>query len=408
MKKGHQRSRQLVAAASLLAFFVLLEALSFGMGFYLHRRGKIYWSHVTETYADYAARLDPLLGWPSPAAIGSGDLDASGSRITPAFPDPSRQSARVSIYGDSFAWSDEVDSVHAWGNVLSGMLKCRVANFGMVGYGTDQAYLRFKTNLQDQAQVVILVFSSDNIRRNVNRVRNFIIPSFQLGTKPRFIVGAGGQQEMIPLPKLTAAEYDAFIKDPLPELPYEFFLPGGATGVQALRFPYTWALLKSAPALFSLWRQGTPQYFNFFKRDHPSGALAVTLALMKAFRQEAAARGKSSLIVLVPIPPDLLYFQKHGRWVFQEMMDDLSREEIKYLNLGPGILTYLGSRDPCELFRDCKGHFTEEGYELMAKLVYNYLSEITGGHPGGGGGEGIVTRPEAAPLPGATWTHYGK
>jgi hypothetical protein len=401
---SHQRPRHLLVAATFLIFCVILEALSFGVGILLHRRGKIYWPHVTESYATYAARLDPLLGWPSPAAVGSGELDASGSRITPAYPDPGKQPARVSIYGDSFAWSDEVDPIHAWGNVLSGMLKGRVANFGMVGYGTDQAYLRFKTNLQDQASVVILVFSSDNIRRNVNRVRNFIIPGAQLGTKPRFIVGAAGQMEMIPLPEFNAGDYEAFIKDPSPSLPHEFFLPGGPTGLQALRFPYTLALLKSAPMLFSLWREGTPQYFDFFKRDHPSGALTVTLAIMEAFQREAANRGKLCLMVLLPIPPDMLYFQESGKWVFQEMMSQLDRKKINYLNLGPGILTYLGSRHPCELFRDCKGHFTAEGYELMAKLVYNSLSEITGGRLGG------ASLP--APTPGrfsaTTWAHYGK
>lgn len=402
---GQQPRRRLLVAAAILIFLVFLEALSFGVGILVHRRGKIYWPHITESYATYAARLDPLLGWPSPAALGSGELDASGSRMTPAYPDPGRQPTRVSIYGDSFAWSDEVDCVHAWGNVLSGMLKCRVANFGMVGYGTDQAYLRFKKNSHDQAKVVILVFSSDNIRRNVNRVRNFIIPGSQLGTKPRFLLGAEGQLEMIPLPEFNNAGYDAFIRDPSPALPHEFFLPGGPTGIQALRFPYTLALLKSAPMLFSLWRSGTPQYFDFFKRDHPSGALGVTLAIMEAFHQQAAARGKIPLIVLLPIPPDMAYFQKSGKWLFEEMMSDLRRMKINYLNLGPGILTYLGSRHPCELFRDCKGHFTEEGYELMAKLVYNHLSEITGGHLGGGR---TAARPEAAPLPGATWTLYGK
>lgn len=375
---GEQRPRLLLTAVSILLVLVVLEGLSFGVGIFLHQRGKIYWPHVTESYATYSARLDPLLGWPSPGAVGSGELDETGSRVTPAYPDPESQPTEVSIYGDSFAWSDEVDRVHAWGNVLSGILHCRVANFGMNGYGTDQAYLRFKTNLKDQAKVVLLVFSSDNIRRSVNRVRNFIIPGPQLGTKPRFILGADGQLELIPLPKFTGAEYNAFIRNPAPDLADEFFLPGGPSGVQALRFPYTLSLLKSMPFLFSLWRLGTPQYYEFFRRDHPSHALAVTEAIMKAFRAETAARGKYPLIVLVPIYPDLVYFKKHGGWVYQPVMDDLSRDKITYLNLGPGILAYLGSRDPGEIFNHRYGHCTEEGYKLIAQLIYNKMAELLG------------------------------
>ncbi|MFZ5452666.1 MAG: hypothetical protein ACOZF2_12495 [Thermodesulfobacteriota bacterium] len=370
--------RRLLVAISLLLFLIFLETLSFGVGVFLSRYGKIYRPHVTESYATYAARLNPLLGWPSTAAIGSVNLDSTGSRINPAYPDPASHPNCVSIYGDSFAWSDEVDAVHAWGNVLSKLLKCRVANFGIGGYGTDQAYLRFKTNRRDPARIVIMVFSSDNIRRHVNRVRNFIIPGPQLGTKPRFLLDAAGQLQLIPLPKFNLADYDAFIKAPSPYLSHEFFLPGGPSGIQALRFPYTLALLKSAPLLFSRWRQGTPQYFDFFKRNHPSGALDLTLAIMQAFHREAAARGKVSLIVLVPTFYDQLYFQKHGRWVYQEMLDYLGREKINYLNLGPGILAYLGSRYPGDIFQGPGGHFTEEGYKLMAQLVYDKMSALLG------------------------------
>ena len=89
----------------------------------------------------YLQRRDPKLGWPLPAHIGAKDFDASGARPSPTFPKPGREC--VALYGNSFTYGEEVGDADAWGNVLSGMLGCRVANYGVGAYGTDQALLRF-------------------------------------------------------------------------------------------------------------------------------------------------------------------------------------------------------------------------------------------------------------------------
>jgi len=65
------------------------------------------------------------------------------------------------LYGDSFTEGSGVDPEHAWSNVLSQLLHCRVANFGVSGYGTDQAYMRFLNNQRDPARVVVLGFLSE-------------------------------------------------------------------------------------------------------------------------------------------------------------------------------------------------------------------------------------------------------
>ena len=91
------------------------------------------------------------MGW-----VPRADVDETGSRIIPAYPDPNRFPACVSLYGDSVTWAAEVDNEHAWSNVLSLLLGCRVANYGGGGYGADQAYLRFKLNSRDKSKVVII------------------------------------------------------------------------------------------------------------------------------------------------------------------------------------------------------------------------------------------------------------
>ncbi|MFZ2088324.1 MAG: SGNH/GDSL hydrolase family protein, partial [Desulfobaccales bacterium] len=128
---------------------------------------------TNESHRVYLGRSHPRLGWtPAPEKV-----DALGSRPIPAFHDPLTTRACVSLYGDSFTEGAGVDNEHAWSNVLSVLLDCRVANFGVSGYGTDQAYLSFAGNRTDAAKVVILGFLSENVMRNVNQLRNLISQS---------------------------------------------------------------------------------------------------------------------------------------------------------------------------------------------------------------------------------------
>lgn len=135
---------------------------------YLVKKGIIYKPPLNDNYKNYYLNRDPLLGWPYLDSIVKQERDSSGSRIIPSYPDPSDQ-ACVSLYGDSFTWGHQVVNEFAWSNILSKLLNCRVSNFGVNGYGTDQAYLRFKHNDVDKAKIVILGYLSENIVRNVTQ-----------------------------------------------------------------------------------------------------------------------------------------------------------------------------------------------------------------------------------------------
>ena len=106
-----------------------------------------------EEYEHYLSVRDGVLGWPSPLTTIE-NLDSSGARVSPAFPAPGSEC--VSLYGDSFTFGSEVNDEQAWGNVLARNLGCRVANFGVGGYGTDQAVMRFTENTKDSSSIAVL------------------------------------------------------------------------------------------------------------------------------------------------------------------------------------------------------------------------------------------------------------
>lgn len=327
---------------------------------------------------DYMSIRHPLLGWPSTGEYGGTLFDSTGSRIVPAFPAPGK--ACVSLYGDSFTWGAEVDHVFAWSNVLSQLLDCRVANYGVSGYGIDQAYLRFRNNL-DEAPVVILTIFAENIQRHVNqlamlRTGNREVRSF----KPRFIIGNGGALEAVPLPTFSRDEYQAVIADPGRFLDHEYFLPDTPGGPSVLAFPYTAFIIKSlGDERVRAKLSGLPSFAGFYSPLHPSGAVHVTAGIVEHFIIEAAEKNKRALVFMLPTGSDLKYHERRKSWTFQPLIDLLDERGITIRNLGEDLLERVDPQDHCKLKTKpsiCQGHYNEEGNSLLAQIVYQHLARL--------------------------------
>jgi len=353
-----------------------LEGISYFGERYLASRGVIYRPANFDKNADsHRLKPDPRLGWPSPELFGEGEYDHSGSRLIPAFPNPD-QKACVSTYGDSYTWGHEVGSEAAWSNVLSQLLNCRVANFGVGGYGTDQAYLRFKYNNRDNAKIVILGYFSENLVRNVTQFLRFLYATDVYALKPRFVL-ENGSLKLIPLPQLSPDDYRAMTQDPGKFLLHDYLLPGGRAVPSQAGFPYTLSLLRA----FGNYRvqavlQGKSFWTDFYRAGHPSHALEITTLIMKSFYRDAQLSGKIPIIIVAfPWVLDLRDHQKNHTWVFQPLIDNLHASGIDVLNIADGLADYLGSRNPCELFTTCdRGHYTAQGNAVVAKLIAEYLS----------------------------------
>jgi hypothetical protein len=364
------------------ALAILIEGGAYLTATSLQKKGIFYAPHVTETYQVFQARFNPLLGWPSEKNYGSGDYDRSGSRVVPAFPDPDRFRACVSLYGDSFTWGEEVDNEHAWGNVLSKLLACRVANYGVGGYGTDQAYLRFHYNVRDHAKITLLVHLSENITRNVGQFRNLAVPVPQFLLKPRFILDGQGQLELVPMPVLSEKDYVEVNRNPEKYFKHDFFVPGGLSGNQKMSLSYSFAILRAFKR-FHIRNKftGEPNYANYYRADHPAHGLQVTAAIIQRFYREALSRGQEPIVAILPTGYDLVYYHKSRRWVYQPLMDDLRQSGINALNIGQEMMSRLGDRNPCALYTRCEGHLNEAGNEMVAEIIFRYLkSHVSPNH----------------------------
>jgi hypothetical protein len=208
-----------------------------------------------QEYDHYLSIRDPVLGWPPTDMSTSATSDRSGARRSLAFPETGNEC--VSLYGDSYTFSAEVSDNESWGNILAQRLGCRVGNFGVIAYGTDQVVLRFIANTKDSAPVTVLGIYADNLLRNVNQYRYFLTGGERLGLKPRFVL-ENGAPKLVPIPKLSFDEFQRALRKPETVWPNEYFLPGSKGGPVVWSFPYTLSLMKllTSPHFFSLaWKR---------------------------------------------------------------------------------------------------------------------------------------------------------
>lgn len=330
---------------------------------------------VTESdYKNYMQKRDPVLGWP---AINAG-LNPSfvHSRVIPSFPSPGGEC--ISLYGDSFTYGDEVSDSEAWSNALSLRLGCRVANYGIGGYGTDQAYLRFRKNVADEAKVEILGIFPDNVLRNVNQYRYFLDARTIFSLKPRFIM-QDGNLALIELPNWTYEEFLLATKRPNLVFQYETFLPDTSYGPVSLKSPYSLQLLK---LLLSERVQsavlGATSWEVFYQADHVTNALDITSEIAGRFAKESKARGKTPLIIIYPTGRSFKRYKETGFLVTNALVSKLERQGITYLDLHSAFAARFDSNKFCGLLtkaEPCTGHFNAAGNQVVADIVYEYLNE---------------------------------
>ena len=350
-----------------------VEIMSFVAGKFL-AASLLYDPPQIENYASYLENRDPVLGWPNRAGFGRGEYDRSGSRLVPKFPDPALPSC-AALFGDSFTWGDEVTPDQSYGNVLSGLMGCRVANYGVGGYGTDQAFLRYERVIDDNAPIVILGHYSENIIRNVNQDRGFLTNQ-AIGLKPRFTL-EDNKLKLVPLPTLTEAEHLNLRSHARELLPYDYFAPGGPSGIHSLKFPFTLSVLgtiRHYRLRAKLMRH--PSYAQFYDPAHPSHALQVTEAIIKTFVSEAQKRNQKPMVLLIPDEKDLRWLRDHGALPYAELANRLKSAGVIVPDVAESLNKYIGNRDPCELYTRCGGgHFNPDGYKQLAEIVFTKLKE---------------------------------
>jgi hypothetical protein len=382
VKKGFTRLNLLLTIGSALVCLVILEVAirivsrrdEDGNRWVGWTRLKPYYlpvSRVTrlvEAYTTAQSRAmiyDHDLGWsPQP---GRNSNNAQGFYSTRPDPDPAQPTdrLRIALFGASYtAGSFET----GWWRTLERSLndagvKAEVLNFGVGGYGMDQAFLRWrKHGAAYHPQIVIFGFNGQNCGDNLNLMRMLHEPlTGVLFMKPRFLLD-GDLLKLIntptPTPEELAGIIARFSKWPLAQHEYYY----SATDFQNNLWRHSWLLAFTEAQIEKIRKRAARA--SFYRED--GEAARLTLKIIGQFRQEVEAAGSRFYVVHLPSERELRALQESRSYPFAGLFTQLNRVAT-VINPDHAMLDAARGQDLASFFFD--GHYATNEFPHVVGTV---------------------------------------
>lgn len=325
----------------------------------------------------YKTTYDRQLGWqPRPNASDQRKnsagkswqwaIDEYGARRNPNF--GASQTPYVATFGDSFTFGDEVDDDETWQHFLSNILHANVANYGVGGYGTDQAFLRFRQKLDEglSPKVTILVIYEDNFKRILNRFRPFYSKNtgLKLGFKPRADVDQFGKLRFLESP-LDAPVYERekLLKIVDASREGDFW----ASFYRRFEFPFSLTLLRGAQIKICTHYPSIPTCAFAIKPTWNSPKVqSIMSALILEFARICESKNIKPVILFISI------YKKASYALFVKKL----RKEILIKDIPVIDFSEASSFDSSKIrIRPDGGHLSPYGNKLVAKYIAQQLSE---------------------------------
>jgi hypothetical protein len=322
--------------------------------------------------------------WDALASVADDEIGGyrvSGAKSNSEFPDSGHSCG--SAYGDSYVGGADVANDEGWIEQLSHLLGCRVTNYAVGNYGTDQAYLRFR-QVHDASPIALLGINPNNVMDNINQYDGLLGSALEpTALKGRFLLDSLGHLEWLPRPRLDREGFIAMNRNPAQTLPHSYFLPDTRDGPVTLRFPYTMTLARIAlmTRLHNILLRRA-EWSSLYSADHPSGGLRLMAAICQAFAELAKARGQRPLIVMLPLSHSFREKANYGEFEYAPLVAALQAKGIEVFDPGQAMIDGLAGRSACEFYTHahpgfalltspvpCGGHYSPAGNTMMAKLV---------------------------------------
>src|SRR5690606_13695843 len=216
---------------------------------------------------------------------------------------------RVALFGDSFTNGVDERFEDTWAaglheRLAAGEHRYEIINFGVPGYGMDQALLRWRTvGRRFAPHVVVFGLQIENVRRNTNVIRPLYNPVVDIPfSKPRFIL-EGDHLEVINQPTVPPEALAATIAriDEWEWVRYEdYYDPAD------YRTP-PWLASRFLGVLTSIIR--TPADEGVATPEQR----VLALRLLEEFEGEARPSGATFIVVHLPRHADLQALAASGR-----------------------------------------------------------------------------------------------
>ena len=326
-------------------------------------------------------RFDAELGWHyRPGYVAPNEhINAAGLRgdrsYLPRAPD---SVLRVAAFGDSFVFGMEVGFQDSWAWQLEQRdRRLEVLNYGVGGYGTDQALLRYRAEgTTYDPEIVLIGFVPVNLRRNVNRYRRFLSTREAAWVKPRFLLAASGELELLPSPIRSLDDWRPYLERP------KMVRAFGVHDQWYQRLVYEnplhdWSATVRLVSNVYLRLKG--RYFGpdrlvdggQFRTNAP--AYDLTVALLEQFASEVRRNGAQPIIVIFPDLRSVKASREGDNPVYAPLTRDLKEQHevwdlaVPFVQAPPSL--------PVEDWFMPAGHYSPSANKIIADWMGRQLAE---------------------------------
>lgn len=266
--------------------------------------------------------------------------------------------ARILSFGDSFVHCDEVGDAETWQAQLEALrTDLEVVNFGVPGYGTDQAFLRWRRESKTlRSTISILAIWPEDICRNLNQNRLYLALHGGAQAKPRFALRG---TELVELPCAFASFEQA---------------ARASTGIDARRWFaedhwwrereqeeriwYSSRLVRLGASMLAARARREERLAMYRGRD--PRANEITVAICRRFRDEALALGTQPVVLLIPMRDLLPEFPGGERAL--PLVQQLAEASVEVWDLSP---VFASAKD-LDALNPPRAHMTRAGNAAIA------------------------------------------
>ncbi len=339
------------------------------------------WTKTPDSYVQF----DPVLGWsirPNTRAELEGVIytsNSAGMRSLREYPlEKVEGITRIGTFGPSFTHSDEVPDDATWqAQMEQARPDLEVMNWGVGGYGTDQAFLRYKTQgAAYQPDIVIIGFEEDNLRRNVNRFRPFFRRQTGLPlTKPVFITEGNG----LKLLETPFADFES-LRDSLLDDPDGFLdtvCPHDYYCHRPLYQPMALDIFKSFRFFRTLAHEINRASQPKSSSVHDPYIQRVNLLLIQVFVEEVIRNGSIPVVLVFPERQSIEAHERGEETAYKAGVTLLKEQGLLVIDLAPAFAhaKITENADYLDYYASDGGHFNQLGNYIVSQTVLAHLCQ---------------------------------
>jgi len=289
----------------------------------------------------------------------------------------------IKTFGDSYTYADGVEDFETWEYYIEEKTGWECLNFGVLGFGTDQALLKYK-DIKIKTKFTILAILDENIGRLMCQWWGFYREG-GVGMKPRFSLDRDKMIIFIDNPIknkdevkklgdinfLNELKKDDYWYNYYKKLggPNRLLWPATLTVLSHMKFFVNYAIVYARHVLAPSYESETTikKFYHLYNKE--SDGITIMKYVVDEFIDTANKRGETPIIVIFPVVHTVHIYKKIGKKPHQSLIDYLNNINCNFIDytdifVKENYLNYYQNKD---------GHFTKEGNKKVADIMIEYI-----------------------------------